>query len=90
MDADGDGTPDVKDAGAAYVFERQGGVWREIVRLQHPRARTADVFGGSLGGVSITETHVLVGTFVNSKGFNGRPRLPRTHAGSAVVYAVPR
>ncbi len=42
--------------------------------LQHPRPQAGNVFGGSLGGVSLTQTHILIGTFVNSKRFNSRPR----------------
>ncbi len=29
VDTDGEGTPDVRDGGGAYVFERRAGAWRE-------------------------------------------------------------
>lgn len=89
VDLDGDGAPDVVDAGTAYVFELHQGIWEETARLQHPEPREADVFGGTIGGVSLAPTHAAVGMLINSR-IGGRPGLPGTNAGSAVVYAVPR
>ncbi len=60
-----------------------------MTQLVHPTPRPVEVFGGSLGCVSISSSHVVVGTFVNSRAFNSRPRLPGTQNGSAAVYTVP-
>ena len=64
------------DAGAAYVFERDGaGVWQEVEKLVASDAQADDQYGWS---VSISGDHVVVGAQAeDSVGFN---------AGAAYVY----
>lgn len=44
-----DGTPaDARDSGAAYVFRRTAGTWREEARLKAANAGAGDLFGAAL------------------------------------------
>ncbi|MCP3916413.1 MAG: hypothetical protein GY711_12720 [bacterium] len=59
------------EAGAAYVFERSGGVWTQSAELGAPAANAHDLFGRS---VAIDGDRVLVGA-------PGRPLLLLRRAG---------
>ncbi len=53
------------DAGAAYIFERSGGVWSEVAKVQASDKQASDQFGNS---VSISGDHAIVGARLEDTG----------------------
>ena len=63
------------DAGAAYIFERSGGVWSEVAKIQASDKEGNDRFGKS---VSISGDRAIVGAFWEDTG--------GSNAGAAYVF----
>ena len=59
-DADG-----IKDAGAAYIFLRDGNTWKQQAKLIAPKKRKGDHFGA---GVATTRKIAIVGTPLREEG----------------------
>ena len=57
-----------KDAGAAYVFVRSGGVWTQEAYLKAPNAEAGDQFGSS---VAISGDRIIIGAPGESSGASG-------------------
>ena len=55
-----DGADASTDSGAAYVFTRSGGVWRQAARLTAPDGAALDYFGNS---VAVDGNTVMVGAY---------------------------
>jgi hypothetical protein len=66
------------NAGAAYIFKRDGTTWSEIKKIQASDAQTQDKFGAS---VTIDGTYAIVGARTEDPGGT-------TDAGAAYIYTA--
>ena len=55
----------VKDAGAAYIFQRDGNVWKQGAKLTAPKKRNGDHFGT---GVATSRNIAIVGAPLREEG----------------------
>jgi hypothetical protein len=69
----------IGDAGAAYVFKREGTTWSEIKKIIASDKESSDYFGYS---VAIDGTHAIVGARDEDPGGT-------TDAGAAYIYEAP-
>lgn len=74
----GDEDPNGKEAGAAYVFDRTGGEWREAAKLSPADGERDDHFGGSVTLAEDADTAIIATS--NDEGPNG------DDMGSAYVF----
>lgn len=70
-----------RDAGSAYVFERDGDIWREAKKITADDAFAEDQFGIS---VDVQDGTILVGAIWNDLDENGKKR--RQDAGAAYIF----
>jgi hypothetical protein len=75
-----DEDPNGEDAGSAYVFQREGGAWREERKLAPEDGDSDDAFGDAVG-VSSDGTTAVIGAF-GDEDPNGE------QAGSAYVFQL--
>lgn len=71
----------LNEAGAAYIFERSGGVWSEVEKLDNADRATEDRFGYS---VSIDGNYAIVGAHTEDQNAVGAATLG--NAGSVYVF----
>ena len=81
QDKDSAGSNYIQNAGAAYIFKNNGGVWSEVQKIV-----PSDRFHNSRFGISsdISENHVVVGAYWNSTDTSGLDTLNR--AGAAYIF----
>jgi len=63
------------NAGAAYIFERSGGVWSEVAKIQASDKQAGDQFGWSVG---ISDDRAIAGAWEEDTGGTG--------AGAAYIF----
>ncbi len=74
-----------ESSGAVYVFEKQGGTWRETAKLKASDAQAGDWFGGS---VAIANGRILVGARNRGEGRGGAYVFERAAAGWTEVARI--
>ena len=80
-DYDATGGSPLNETGAAYIFERTGGVWSEVEKLQNSDRETDDAFGFS---VSIDGDFAVVSAYEEDENAGGGGSL--SNAGSAYIF----
>ena len=55
----------VRDAGAAYIFQRDGNIWKQAAKLTSPKKRKGDHFGT---GVATSRNIAIVGAPLSEEG----------------------
>lgn len=81
QDLDAGGGSALNEAGAAYVFERSGGVWTEVNKLVNSDRETEDQFGYS---VTISGNFAVVGANEEDENVGGGSTL--SNAGSVYFF----
>ena len=74
------------DSGAAYVFQRNGGVWSQQAYLKAANAEAFDMFGHA---VAVSVDTVVVGAFweaSSTTGVNSAPNNVASQTGAAYVF----
>jgi gliding motility-associated-like protein len=81
QDRDASGGNPMTDAGAAYIFERIGGVWTQVQKIV---ASDRDIDDGFGSRVSISGNYAIVGAATEDDDASGGN--PMTDAGSAYIF----
>jgi hypothetical protein len=82
--SDASGANPLGNAGAAYVFKRNGaGVWEQHQKLVASDREVGDYFGNS---VAISNTYIIVGAWFEDHNVSGTGNLP--NAGSAYIFEM--
>ncbi len=75
------GAAPLSEAGIAYIFERSGGVWSEVAKIQSSDRAANDQFGYAVG---IDGNFAIVGAFTEDENSVGGGTM--TNAGSIYVF----